>query len=449
MIKKTTMSSINHKMLLFFLGGLSNGLPGVLTWQTLNIWLSQLGCSKSLIGLMFFSGLPYTFKFLLSPIVDHYHVPLIGRYFGKRCGWAISMQIIMLGSLLALSYVTHYGLLIYTAFFCFLTSLCSSINQIATVSHRIEVLDDEETPKGVAIGIVGYRVGKLIGRAGALYLISYLPWITIYQLLSLVLLLSIIMYSTTPEQQVVLSKSVYDPKLLKLLKKKHPFIFNSTPLKHLFCTLVIPFIYFSKSNKEWIKIIALLLLINIGDDLILGMVDLFYAEIGFSWIQIANITKVFGLLCALAGGLTAATLAKRYNTLYGLLFASTAHALSQIFLIILSLKGADNTLLIISVATEYFTSGMKAALVATLISNLCSRVHHTGSQYAFFSSIKAIPLALSSSLSGILIDSCQSWPLFFTLSFLLSLPSIAILYSLPKNAIQKSSYNRINMLGWV
>jgi len=31
---------------LIFFGGLSNGLPGVLTWQALNLWLFELGYSK-------------------------------------------------------------------------------------------------------------------------------------------------------------------------------------------------------------------------------------------------------------------------------------------------------------------------------------------------------------------------------------------------------------------
>jgi PAT family beta-lactamase induction signal transducer AmpG len=446
MIKKIQQSTQVHKLLLFFLGGLSNGLPGVLTWQTLNIWLSQLGYSKSIIGLMFFTGLPYTFKFLLSPIVDHYRVPFLNKYFGKRCSWAISMQFSMLLSLMCLGAVTRQGSLPYTAFFCFLTSLCSSINQIATVAHRIEISNDLETPQNVTIGIMGYRVGKLIGRAGALYLMTYLPWKMIYQLLSLVLLLSIAVYSFTPEHSLIETKSVCHPKLLALLAKKHPFVFKAPILKHLFCTLAIPFLYFSRSNKEWKKIIALLVLVNIGDDLVLGMIDIFYFELGFSQIQIANITKVFGLFCSVLGGLAAASCAHKYNTMRALGIAAIAHAFSQILLIILSLSSANTFFLIISVIAEYVTSGMKVALIAMLISNLCSRVHHTGTQYAFFSSIKAIPLTLTSSMSGFLIDR-TSWPLFFTISFLLSLPSIFIIYSIPHHSIKKSSYNNMNMLG--
>ncbi|NBX72605.1 MFS transporter [bacterium] len=445
MIRKNQKSVINHKMLLFFLGGLSNGLPGVLTWQTLSIWMRQLGYSNSIITLMFLTGLPYTFKFLLSPIVDHYHPPFLKRYFGKRCGWAIAMQVMMLLSLIGLGTVGAQKSLLWTGFFCFITSLCASINQTATVAHRIEILNDDETPQAVAIGIMGYRIGKLIGHAGALYLMSYLPWHIIYYSLSFVLVLSIALYTTTPEQSFGETKSVYEPKVLAVIQKKHPFVFKQPILVHLYCTIAIPFLYFRKNNTEWKKILGLLLLINIGDDLILGITDLFFLDLGFSPIQIANIAKVFGLFCSISGGLLAAALARHYHLIRTLGIAAIARALSHLLLILLSLKGADPNLLILTVTAEYFTSGMKAALIATLISNLCSRLHHTGSQYAFFSSIKAIPLIITSSLSGLLIDR-SSWPIFFIVSFFLSLPGIMIVFSIPNNSIKKSSYNDFNML---
>ena len=446
-MNKKTKDTLFRKMTLVFLGGLSNGLPGVLTWQTLNIWLSQQGHSKTVIGLMFFAGMPYTFKFLFSPLVDRYSLPILTPFFGQRRSWAILMQTLMFVCLLAIGYGAGQYSLSYTAFFCFLTSLFSSLNQIATVAHRIEILNEQEAPHGVAIGIVGYRVGKLLGRAGALYLLSFLSWETIYYLLSSTLFLSLLFYAYQPfDDQIYQAPVRNDKLLLKFYQKKYPYLLSHNLLKNLFSVLIVPFIYFKRRTPHWKPILSLLLLINIGDDLTIGMIDLFYLELGFSTIDIATITKVFGLICSLLGGFWAAQLAQRFSILRCLGWATILHALSLLILLALSLKGPHLKLLILSVTTEYFTSGMKAALLAMYISNLCSKVQHTGTHYAFFSSVKAIPLLISSSLSGWLIQSV-SWPIFFSISFIVSIPGAICALSLKSQTeLPKSSDKFINML---
>ena len=56
------------RLVAVLLMGFSSGLPLPLTLGTLSYWLAELGVSLTTIGLFTLVGLPYSFKFLWSPI---------------------------------------------------------------------------------------------------------------------------------------------------------------------------------------------------------------------------------------------------------------------------------------------------------------------------------------------------------------------------------------------
>ena len=57
--------------------GFSSGLPLLLTFSTLSAWLTIEGLSRTAIGLFALVGLPYSLKFVWSPLIDrlHYYLP--------------------------------------------------------------------------------------------------------------------------------------------------------------------------------------------------------------------------------------------------------------------------------------------------------------------------------------------------------------------------------------
>lgn len=416
---------------LIFMGGISNGLPGVLTWQALNLWLYQLGYSKTLIGTVFIASIPYNCKFLLSPIVELIKVPYLSDYYGRKRSWAITSQFFVMLSLIGIAFTTNKHSLYGTFFFCFLTSIFSTLNQIATVSHRIEFYDEQFKAFGISVGITGYRIGKLIGRAGCLYLIYFLSWQATYCIFSLTMLLSITAYSLRRDVDEKDPKQVFSPRRMSVILKNSPsFVKNNLFLSYSFASLYFPFLQFKKTFTNWSLLILFILTVNLGDDMILGWTDIFLTEIGFSKITIANVTKFFGLACSLSGGMIAASLCRRITLHRLLTFAILIHLLSHLLLIYLSKIGPIHGLLILIVALEYFSLGMKAALIATLISYLARKsTLQTGTQYAFFSSVKAIPLMFLT-VSGGFIQEHTNWTIFFTLSAILTIPSIIILQKL-------------------
>src|SRR3954469_4636348 len=85
-------------LIVLFLG-FSAGLPLALSGSTLRLWMRQSGVDLETIGLFALVGTPYTIKFLWAPIVDALDVPVLSRLFGRRRGWLIFSQILMMAAI--------------------------------------------------------------------------------------------------------------------------------------------------------------------------------------------------------------------------------------------------------------------------------------------------------------------------------------------------------------
>ena len=79
--------------------GFASGLPLLLTYSTLSAWLATVGVRRAAIGTFALVGTPYAFKFLWSPLIDRVPPPLP---LGRRRGWGITIQILLIGAILAL-----------------------------------------------------------------------------------------------------------------------------------------------------------------------------------------------------------------------------------------------------------------------------------------------------------------------------------------------------------
>ena len=68
--------------------GFSSGLPLFLTSRTLQAWMTVEGVDLAAIGLFSLVALPYSLKFLWSPLLDRFVPPFLGR----RRGWLVICQ---------------------------------------------------------------------------------------------------------------------------------------------------------------------------------------------------------------------------------------------------------------------------------------------------------------------------------------------------------------------
>src|SRR5438093_5635370 len=83
---------LNRRMLICVFTGFSSGLPLYLLINLLPAWLRSERVDLRAIGLFALIQLPFTWKFIWSPLVDRYALP----FFGRRRGWMLVTQLLLL-----------------------------------------------------------------------------------------------------------------------------------------------------------------------------------------------------------------------------------------------------------------------------------------------------------------------------------------------------------------
>ncbi len=93
---------LNVRVLSVGILGIPTGLLFVLVMSTLQVWLTQSGLSKTVIGLFAFAAFPNMLKFLWAPAIDHFKLPILARLLGRRRSWALFFQVGLMLSLVGL-----------------------------------------------------------------------------------------------------------------------------------------------------------------------------------------------------------------------------------------------------------------------------------------------------------------------------------------------------------
>src|SRR5512146_1908693 len=91
------------RVLIVLFLGFSSGLPLALSGSTLLVWMREAGVDLKTIGLFALVGTPYTLKFLWAPLVDAMHAPLFTRAFGRRRGWLVFSQLLLIVAIVLLA----------------------------------------------------------------------------------------------------------------------------------------------------------------------------------------------------------------------------------------------------------------------------------------------------------------------------------------------------------
>src|SRR3954464_7248198 len=159
------------RLIVLFLG-VSSGLPLALSGSTLLVWMREAGVDLKTIGLFALVGTPYTLKFLWAPLVDALHVPLFTRAFGRRRGWLLFSQLLLIIAILLLALTDPARSPFYVALGALLVATTSSTQDIVVDAFRVESLPESEQAAGMASYVAAYRIGMLVSTAGALFIVS-------------------------------------------------------------------------------------------------------------------------------------------------------------------------------------------------------------------------------------------------------------------------------------
>lgn len=400
--------------------GFTSGLPYMLIFSTLSIWLRDVGIDLTIIGFFAWISLTYSLKFLWSPLVDRYSVPIF-QYFGSRKSWIILMQILIFIFLICLSRADPTRDISYLATFAILIALAGSFQDIAIDAFRIELANIEEQGNLAAYYQFGYRAAILTATSFALIYAENYSWSSAYFLMAVLMLLGLIALLITPERA-------------NHEKKELSFFENfSEPIKD----------FVKRFNLFAASILLLIIATYRLTDIVMGpMANPFYIDMGFSLTEIGSVVKIVALVASIIGLFLGGILIKNFGLYKSLLFGAFAVMISNVFFSIVAISEPNLNLLSIIVFTDSFSAGVVGTVNIAFLTSLVSK-KFTATQYALLTSFMMLPGKIFSGFSGVLAYYFQSitnlevgWMIFFIFTSILAIPAI-ILVSLNKNLIQR------------
>jgi MFS transporter, PAT family, beta-lactamase induction signal transducer AmpG len=394
-------------LLIMLVLGFFSGLPLALTASTLTAWLADSGVERAAIGLFAAVATPYAFKFLWAPLMDGVRLPVLGAL-GRRRSWLLLSQVLLVGSIFAMAFMNPSLSPWLTALAALCVATASASQDIVIDAFRVERLLPEEQGAGAAMATFGYRLGMLVSGAGALLLADGAGWQYAYLVMAAMVACSLV--------------------FTMILRK--PDIQNNTPasfsLSHFVRhSVMAPFADFM-TRPHWAAVLAFVLLYKLGDAFLGAMFNPFLLDIGFTKSQIAEIVKLYGLVATLLGVFLGGLMVAKIGMFRALLIAGLAHMCTNLLLIVQAGLGPNEPFLILSIASENITGGMSTAAFIAYLSALC-RVRYTATQYALLSSFAAMGRSWLSTPSGYVSQS-WGWEIFFAISCIISLPSLALLW---------------------
>ena len=407
--------------------GFSAGLPYLLVFSTLTAWLTEEGVSRSAIGLFAWVGMTYSVKVIWAPIVDRAAIPFFGRVLGQRRSWILFGQMLVVFGLIAISIlgVSNLPLL---ALLSVLVAFGSSTQDIAIDAYRIEAIEEEYQGAMSASYILGYRIALLIAGAGAFYVASFTAWSNVY--LVMAVLMGVGFGAVMLAKEPLFSRQG--------LIRETDSAFNTQ--KFTFLNAVVnPFKDFFVRNGSFALLIILLIGIYRLSDIVMGiMANPFYLDMGYSKIEIANISKLFGFFMTIFGAFVGGLLVIKWGVGRCLLIGAVAVATTNLFFAQLALLAdPDLNWLAVTVSLDNLSGGFATTAFIAYLSGLTNKAY-TATQYALFSSLMTLPGKFMSGFSGFVVDS-YGYFTFFLSAAALGLPAILLIWFYFKNQKNRSS----------
>ena len=365
--------------------------------------------------------MPYGFKWIWSPLIDRIRLPLFERL-GRRRGWALFIQLCMLAAILVMSAVNPAEHTAWMALLALIVAGCSASQDIVLDAYRIDSFETAEQGAGSAVFVLGYRLGMLFSGAFALWLTTWLDWREVYIVMALGALVGIV--------TVLLAKEPYKDRAYREEREKLPF--KPRLRRFLRESVYEPFKDFMHHHR-WGLILLFILLYRLSDEYKAPMAFVFYKDMGFSNAQIAYVSKIYGMLATIAGGLLGGIYIKRSGLPKALMLFGVLQGVTNLVYIGQAYAGDNVYTLSLTICMDNLAAGMGTTALVAYMASLCN-VAYSATQYALLSSLMSLPRDIFASTSGILADHV-SWPLFFLIASLMVLPGLFLLAYMIKKKV--------------
>jgi PAT family beta-lactamase induction signal transducer AmpG len=411
---------LKPRVLIVLFLGFSSGLPLALSGTTLLVWMRESGVDLGTIGLFALVGTPYTVKFLWAPLTDALDVPLLSRWLGRRRGWLVCTQILLMAAIIFLGSCNPAVAPGLVAFGALLVAAASATQDIVVDAFRVESLPENEQAAGMASYVAAYRIGMLVSTAGALFMVSGLEgwglakqvaWHWGYAVMAMMVLIgtATALIATEPERSRQADAAhVHQKRMARVIEAAFGAFKDFLSYELAFAML------------------AFVVLFKFTDALSGAMTAPFVIDLGFSRNEYAAIVKGVGLAALLIGGFAGGFIARAYPLALSLWIGGLLQAAANLGFCWVAVAGHDLTALTIAIMVENFTSAIGTVMFVAYLSALCQNPLHTATQYALLTALAAVGRTYLSSGAGFIAES-TGWAWFFVICALAGLPSLVLL----------------------
>ena len=391
----------NRKMLTCIFLGFTSGMPLFVLFQLIPAWLRSNEVDLATIGLFALVSLPYTWKFVWSPLMDRYSPPFLGR----RRGWALVTQVALLAVIGMLGHLDPAQSLQAIVVLVFFIALFSASQDIVIDAYRRELLADDELGAGTSLFINAYRLSSLVPGSLSLILSDLLPWVVVYWITAAFMLVGVV---TT-----LVIREVSDDALAPASIRE---------------AIIDPFReFFARDGiTAGLAILAFMFLYKLGDNMATALATPFYLDMGFSRTQIGSIAKVAALWASIAGSIIGGAVMLKLSINKSLWIFGFVQMFTILGFAWLSVVGDNPAVLFVVVSGEYLGVGLGTVALTAYIARETSRAF-TATQFALFTSLIAVPRTFANASTGFIIEAI-GYTEFFLLCTALAVPGMLMLF---------------------
>ncbi|QLB59044.1 MFS transporter [Acinetobacter indicus] len=175
--KSAFTAFLDRRALIMLFLGFSAGIPILLIFSSLSLWLGEAGISRNAVTFFSWAALGYSFKFVWAPLIDELPVPYLTQKLGRRRAWLLIAQVLIICAICIMAFSdpalgqTH---LYQMAVGAVLLGFAAATQDIVIDAYRIELAETQMQTVLASTYNAGYRIGMIVAGAGALFLAAYL-----------------------------------------------------------------------------------------------------------------------------------------------------------------------------------------------------------------------------------------------------------------------------------
>jgi PAT family beta-lactamase induction signal transducer AmpG len=382
--------------------GFSSGIPYLLVYATQSAWLSEAKVPIETIGLLSEMTIAYKFKWLWAPFLDRYDAPIFGALLGRRRGWIVVSQLLVMLALAGVAFGDPASWLAWSIAFSLALGVAGATQDIVIDGWRITSVAREKQSVMTAFAEAGYRVGVLCAGAGALLLADRFGWRAAYLAMAALMTPGMIAALVAPEPEGAFHASHH----------QH-FSFATTvvaPIKELATRL----------GPIAIPILIMVAGFRMPGYISNAMAIPLFKHLQYSDSEIATVTKVFGFGVALAGVVFSSWIVRRIGLMKGMLLGTITGSASHLSLAYLAAHGGDFWTFALAVSVDNFAASYATIVLITFMSSLTSS-ELAASQFALLTSLCALPGSLLAGASGYFVG-MLGYEKYFVATSLIGIP---------------------------